>query len=227
MRSASSPPPLPELPDFSLVLGGPLYQLLRRSRLAGDSMELLRKRLVVLVLVTWLPLLLLSVAEGRAWGGRVRLPFLMDADVNARFLLALPLFVVAELVVHRRMRVVVGTFVNRALVPEQARATFGAAITAAMRLRNSILVELLMMALVYGVGVLVVWRTRAAIDVPTWYGSAGGGKLQPTLAGWWFGCVSLPFIQFILLRWYFRLFIWTRFLWHVSRIDLHLVPTQG
>ena len=49
------------------------------------------------------------------------------------------------------------------------------------------------------------------------------GKLQPTLAGWWLGCVSLPFVQFILLRWYFRLLIWTRFLWQVSRIDLRLV----
>ena len=35
--------------------------------------------------------------------------------------------------------------------------------------------------------------------------------------------MSLPLIQFILLRWYFRLLIWTRFLWQVSRIDLRLV----
>ena len=55
---------------------------------------------------------------------------------------------------------------------------------------------------------------------------AAAGKLQPTLAGWWFGCVSLPIIQFLLLRWYFRLFIWTRFLWQVSRIKLNLVPTH-
>jgi hypothetical protein len=66
----------------------------------------------------------------------------------------------------------------------------------------------------------------AAIAAPTWYGMAGAGRLQPTLAGWWFGCVSLPLIQFILMRWYFRLFIWARFLWHVSRIGLQLVPTH-
>jgi hypothetical protein len=29
-----------------------------------------------------------------------------------------------------------------------------------------------------------------------------------------------------LLRWYFRIFIWARFLWQVSRIDLSLVPTH-
>ena len=45
-------------------------------------------------------------------------------------------------------------------------------------------------------------------------------------AGWWLGAVSLPLFQFLLLRWYFRLFIWARFLWQVSRIDLRLVPTH-
>jgi hypothetical protein len=38
--------------------------------------------------------------------------------------------------------------------------------------------------------------------------------------------VSLPLFQFVFLRWYFRLFIWTRFLWQVSRIDLRLMPTH-
>jgi hypothetical protein len=38
--------------------------------------------------------------------------------------------------------------------------------------------------------------------------------------------VSLPIFQFLLCRWYFRLFIWMRFLWQVSRIELNLVPTH-
>jgi hypothetical protein len=42
----------------------------------------------------------------------------------------------------------------------------------------------------------------------------------------WYGYVSLPIFQFLLCRWYFRVFIWTRFLWQVSRIDLSLVPTH-
>ena len=211
-----------EPPDFSLILGGPLFQLLRRAHLCGDVAELVWRRVIALAIITWLPLLVLSIAEGHAWGDSVKVPFLVDADVHARFLLALPLLIVAELVVHRRMRLVVGTFVKRSLVPDEARGRFDAAIAAAMRLRNSVLAEVLLIALVYGVGVLFVWRKNAAMDLPTWYGSGLSGTLQPTLAGWWLGCVSLPLIQFILLRWYFRLLIWTRFLWHVSRIDLRL-----
>jgi hypothetical protein len=53
-----------------------------------------------------------------------------------------------------------------------------------------------------------------------------GGDLHPTLAGWWYRCVSLPVLQFLLLRWYYRLFIWARFLWHVSRLELKLVATH-
>jgi hypothetical protein len=47
-----------------------------------------------------------------------------------------------------------------------------------------------------------------------------------SLAGIWYGYVSLPIFQFLLLRWYFRVIIWARFLWQVSRIDLSLVPTH-
>jgi hypothetical protein len=222
--SAEPADPLsPQLPDFSLVLGGPLFQLLRRAHLCGDVAELVTRRVIALALITWLPLLALSITEGHAWGNSVKVPFLFDVDVHPRFLLALPLLIVAELVVHRRMRLVVGTFVKRGLLPSDARGKFDAAIAAAMRLRNSVLAEVLLIALVYGLGVLFIWRRHAAMDLPTWYGMTVTGKLQPTLAGWWLGCVSLPLIQFILLRWYFRLLIWTRFLWQVSRSDLRLV----
>jgi hypothetical protein len=145
-------------------------------------------------------LLALSIVEGHAWGESVKLPFLMDVGVHARFLLALPLLIYAELIVHERMRLVVGAFVKRGLVPDDARGKFEAAIASAMRPRNSIVAEVLLIGFVYGVGVLLIWRSHGAIDVPTWYRMAAAGKLQPTLAGWWFGCVSLPLIQFILLR---------------------------
>ena len=82
-------------------------------------------------------------------------------------------------------------------------------------------------AFVYVVGVGFFWRTQVALDVTSWYGVSADGRLQPSLAGWWLGCVTLPLWQFLLLRWYFRLFVWARFLWRVSRIALKIVPTPG
>jgi len=215
-----------ESPDFSLALGGPLYQLWRRSRLAGDALALVHRRIVVLTLLAWSPLLLLSIAEGHAWGGRVTLTFLRDVDTHVRLLLALPLLVVAELFVNQRLRTTVREFVDRGLVPDTAREKFDAIVGSAMRLRNSITAELLLLALVYTVGVAVAWRTQAAVNVSSWYRVPVEGGARATLAGWWLGCVSLPLFQFLILRWYFRVSIWTRFLWQVSHIELALVPTH-
>jgi len=83
-----------------------------------------------------------------------------------------------------------------------------------------------MLAFVYLVGILYVWPRYIALDVATWYATPveGGRRLAP--AGWWFVYVSLPLFQFMLFRWYFRLFIWIRFLAQVMRCQLSLVPTH-
>jgi hypothetical protein len=212
--------------DFSLVLGGPLFQLLRRAHLSDDALTMVRRRTIVSVIITWLPLFVLSALEGNVWGGSAAVPFLQDVEVNSRFLLALPLLIIAELVVHRRMRHLVQQFLERNLIPERSIERFNAAIASAFRLRNSVLAEVLLIAFVYTVGILIIWRQYVALETTTWYTtvSAQGSKLS--FAGMWYGYVSLPIFQFVLCRWYYRLFIWTRFLWQVSRINLSLVPTH-
>ena len=212
--------------DFSLVLGGPLFELLRRSHLSGDTLELMRRRIIIIPLLAWLPLLVLSALEGRALGGNVAVPFLLDVEAHARFLVALPLLIVAELVVHQRMRFVVRQFLERNLIPASALTRFEAAIVSASRLRNSVLVEVLLIAFVYVIGVLIIWRQYMALATATWYAVPTVEGLQLSLTGVWYGYVRLPIYQFLLVRWYFRMFIWARFLWQVSRLDLSLVPTH-
>ena len=159
---------------------GRSYQLWRGTRLADDALHLLHRRVLVMVLLAWVPLLLLSIAEGHAWGDRVRLPFLHDVELHVRLLIALPLMILAELVVHQRMRPVVGQFLDRGLIPDAARPRFDAAIASAIRLRNSVAAEVLLIAFVYIVGVGFVWRTQVALDVPSWYGVPADGRLQPS-----------------------------------------------
>jgi hypothetical protein len=211
--------------DFSLVLGGPLYQLLRRARLSDDVLELQRRRVLVLALMAWLPLLLLTAAEGRLIGG-VEVPFFYDIEVHVRLLLALPLLVIAELTVHQRMRLVTATFHKRNLIAPAARDRLEAAVASAYRMRNSIPAELVLLALVYVVGITIVWRQYLSLDVATWYASPRSAGSALTLAGAWYGYVSLPIFQFLLCRWYFRIFIWARLLWRVSRIELQLMPSH-
>jgi hypothetical protein len=217
---------LQDTPDFSIVLGGPLFQLFRRAHLSDGALHMVNRRVMVIALICWLPLLVLSAADGQFLGGRAAVPFLWDIDVHVRFLIVVPLLVGAETVVHQRMRNLVKIFLDRRLIPESAMTRFREAIDGAFRLRNSVLAEVLLLLFVYVVGVFVVWRHFIALDAATWYATPSADGPRYSLAGLWYGYVSLPVFQFLLARWYFRFFIWSRFLLQVSRMDLCLVPTN-
>src|SRR6478736_1525375 len=223
MATANSTATPPE--DFSLVLGGPLYQLFRRAHLAGDALQLARRRVVIIALIVWLPLLVLSGLQGTALH-TVAVPFLRDFELHVRFLGALPLLVIAEMVVHQRLRPTLQLFSDREVIPPSQRERFAGVVAAAYRLRNSLVAEVLLVAFVYLVGVQLIWRQWLVLNTATWYGAPGPNGPILSLAGYWYGYVSLPIFQFLLCRWYLRIFIWARFLFHVSRIELSLVPSH-
>ncbi len=81
---------------FSLVAGGPTHRLQERLGLIKGESPYLARRAALSVLLTWFPLLVLSAAQGLAIGHRVRIPFLYDFAAYTRFLIALPLLILAE-----------------------------------------------------------------------------------------------------------------------------------
>ena len=214
----------PDLRNFSLVLGGPLYQLFRKAHLDDDVVSHLTRRIIVICGIVWLPLAVLCAIKGTLLSG-VEIPFMKDIETHARFLVAIPLMLVAELVVHQRMRGVVAQFVERKLITDDHMERFRKAITDAMTWRNSIAAELMLIAIVLPLGYYI--RTEVfSLKASTWYAStsADGGSL--TLAGLWFSWVSNPILQFLMLRWLYRIVIWARFAGQVSRIKLDLIPTH-
>jgi hypothetical protein len=206
--------------DFSLVLGGPLYQLYLRTRLSTPPLGLVRRRVVIISLLCWLPLLLLSLAAGHALGG-VSVPFLLDVEVHIRFLVALPLLIVAELIVNQRIVRVVRQFLRRNIIAAENRARFAQILSSTMRLRDSVLFEIVLLVFCFTVGHWV-WKEQFALRTTTWYEMNFAGVRHLTAAGYWYEFVSLPIFRFILFRWYYRLFLWYQFLWRVRGLPLHL-----
>ncbi len=217
--SAPAPPP-----DFSIVLGGPLYQAIRRFHLADPVLGLVHRRIVASILILWAPLIIFSALQGGLIGEGER-SFLRDIGFQLRFLVVVPLLILAEPVVHWRMRPVVEQFRVRHLIRPAQADRFQSAIDEANRWRNSALAEVIMLAIVYGVGLLFTRSRYLALGTGGWYAKPAGDT-GLSLAGLWLVFVSLPLMQFLLLRWYFRLMIWARFLWRVSRLDLDLDVTH-
>lgn len=207
--------------DFSLVQGGPLFQMLLRAGLVRPSMDLAARRIIVISMTAWLPLFALTLLSGNAVGG-VTVPFILDVGLHARFLLSLPLLVAAEVVVHERIKGVIRQFLDRGIVAPEDEPQFKAVIHSAMRLRNSVLAEVLLLIIAVLAGNWLGGRF-VQLKVSTWYGSPIDGSFHLNSAGNWYSFVSLTIFRFLWFRWYFRLFIWYRFLWKVSRhVPLHL-----
>lgn len=209
-------------PDFSLVLGGPLYQIYRRAHLSGEALELLHRRILAISLVAWLPLLILSLIDGHATGGALKMPFLHDIEAHARFLIALPALVIGEVVVHKRISPVTRRFIERQIVREKDLPVYKAAIHSALKIRNSVVVELILLGIVYTLGIWLWQRAHHSTGTASWYAQPDATGLHLNLAGYWYAFVSSPIFQFILLRWYMRIALWIRLLWRISRLDLHL-----
>ncbi len=212
-------------PDFSLVLGGPLFQLWRRGRLSGDGLELVWRRIIVISLITWFPLLLLSLVGGHALAGGLKIPFIYDFEAHSRFLIALPILIGAELIVLSRIRPAARRFIERGIIVGDDIPKFCSASESAMRVRDSVFAEVTLLFLVYTLGT-GFWSTQVATGTASWHSLGEGSPSHLTLAGYWYTFVSIPIFQFILLRWYFRLGIWFVFLWRVSKLNLQLIATH-
>jgi len=210
--------------EFSLLAGGPTHWLQQRLGLIKPGAPNLWRRAVLCVLVTWVPLLVLSAAEGLAFGHRVKLPFLHDFAGYTRFLFAVPLLILAEGFVERRVKDAAEHFITSGLVPESNYSRYEAAIESCKALRDSIVAECVVLA-VAAIGVVLVMR-EFSFDFSTWRSIVSDSVHTRTAAGWWYLIVANGLFQFLSWRWVWRLVIWYRFLWLMSKLDLRVIPTH-
>lgn len=212
-----------EMRRLSVVEGGPLDRLQLRLGLMKLQRPLIMRRALVFSLIGWLPLLVLSAVQGTLFKN-VRIPFLYDPSPHIRFLLSVPLLIVAEVVIGPRIVSATSHFITAGLIAEDRYRDFDAAIVDAGKLRDSTLAELVILGITY-LGAFLSIRYLSA-TVSTWQSLVSESGLRFTLAGYWNALVSIPIFQFLVYRWLWRTFIWCRFLRHVSKLDLQLVPTH-
>ena len=214
---------LNEFPELSLMEGGPGEALMRRLRLIRPEFGAASARTaIMLAALTWLPLLIFSAIEGLALGG-CRIPFLYDIAAHARFLIAVPILVLAEIPIGKRLRHVIQHFLNAGLVREAEQKQFASYVVDTVRFHDSRLAELILLALSYFSTYVSLSQTSLQSG-STWFSPSLGRSLSAV--GFYYALVSLPIFQFLAFRWAFRMVVWTRLLWQISRLDLLLTPTH-
>ena len=213
--------------ELEFELGGPVYRFMQRIGLIKGAGPSIGRRIVAFLLITWVPLLVFSLIEGRALGPTPRESFLLDFATYARFFLAIPLLFVAEVVVGPRLRTAGLHFVQANFVRPEDLPAVEAAIVRVRRRREALLPELVMLGIaLVGAWYLSLETLYGGTATVTWSAVKQQGGTSLSLAGLWYHFVAVPILQFFMYRWLWRLLIWTLFLRNLSRLKLNLVATH-
>ena len=103
--------------DYAFASGGLLSKILRRIGMDGEQVKHKFLWIVLLVLLCWLPLLALSFYE---FGFKnFYLLFVRDVATHVRFLIALPLLLIARQTVNRNFNNMVETVYETEIVNEE------------------------------------------------------------------------------------------------------------
>jgi hypothetical protein len=203
---------------------GPFEWFLNATRLRGRDQPRLARRVVLSVLVAWVPLLILAQLQGLAIGtGSASL--LQDFAAYSRFLLAVPLMVLAEgqsgIWLHR----VLDHFVDAHVVPVEAESEYRAFLDSTERLLESRVMLAAVVLLAYA---LTLASSREWIEhgAASWILVSGGTEDRLSYAGWWRLLVSQPLFMMLVLTWFWRLFLWSRCMWTLARMDLRIVASH-
>jgi len=216
--------PRNEVGDFSLMQSGMLYKLFVRLRLTGYKLERPERKIMALIGITWLPLFILSSFFSSI--PDLKVPFLYNIEVHIRFLVALPIFIVAEVVANNRIRNLIRQFGLRNIIVDNDIPLLNNAIQKATKLANSKIADLILLVLVFTFGNWFWGRHFILNNVNTWFAIVIDGEKHFTLAGDWYAFVSVPIFQFILVRWIFNLFVFGYLLSKITKIPLRLIPVH-
>ncbi len=211
--------------EFHLARGGPLYRLLVPAKLLNPELSAAWRAVLFLLLITWVPLLLLSIAQGVFIGSAVRVPFAYAFSTHIRYFLVVPLFILAEPFLDNRLALASGHFANSDLLKSEDVPRFAQAVGRAEKARDAVMPELLLFLFALA-AMFLGPQLELPRSISTWQLLVDDASIKLTLAGWWNAAVSSAIFRFLIFRWLWRLSIWTVFLRRVSRLKLRLYPTH-
>jgi hypothetical protein len=210
--------------DSEIFDGGPPLRLEKSLGLIKPNQRRSVQRALLAVLIVWAPLFVLSAIESLVLEENKLGSLIVDLTVLSRYLIVVPLFILAEAGTILRLGQIARHFIDAGVITAADRPRFDGIVVQARKLLNSVSVEVLVVALAY-LAMITLIRVFPDQDVPLWH-KAGDGSRGYSWAGWWHALVSAPVALVLLLGWLWRILIWGLFLFRVSRLDLQLVPAH-
>jgi hypothetical protein len=215
-------PPISAADPFDAGPYAKLQAALNRRRLWSSRAPY---RAAALAAIAWLPLLVLAAVQGLAWSDRPQESLLLDPSVYARYLVTLPVLVLAEPLCLPPLAMIARYFPESGLVSEAERPRYASLIHSSRSLLDHRVTEIVLVLVAYAAA-LALAATQYPVTASSWVAPIMGGQRHISLAGWWRLLVSQPLLLVAWGVWLWRIVVWALFLRKVARLDLQLVPVH-
>lgn len=221
----ASTPPKPDAADeenLSLARGDAAWRLQRALGLIPANGLGIARRAIGFALFTWLPIAVWAWYHQSISGVRTTEPLLSQFGVHTRLLLAIPLMVVGEAIVHSIMPRVVPYFLSSGVLPPSESGRFHEILQGMHRLRD----QTLPWIFILGVAIAVSAGSPAMSSGHELDWARDPGARGLGFGGDWFRFVGRPLFIAMLLGWIWRLIMFGLLLQKISRLPLSLVPSH-
>jgi hypothetical protein len=197
--------------DFRIGEGG----LLRRCEKAV-GLTTLRRQILTAISLTWVPVVALSLINERLTG--LREPLVHAPSLHVRLLVAVPVLLTLDQVFPRVCRSALEQLAAQSFLPDSAQEPFDNLLRRSTRLADSLVPELLLALLAFGLG--------AGSVVGLVPNSALARSAGLSAAHIWYALADGPVLQFLLWRSLWRWAIWMFVLRGLAGLDLDLVAAH-
>jgi hypothetical protein len=209
---------------FSLVRGDALFRMQRAIGLVPAGSLGLVRRAAFWAMVGWLPVALWALFRDRALPGALPEPLLVHFGVHARLLIAVPVLILAQGPAQAVVDQVLRQLLYSGVVPVGQRARFDHVVRGVVRLRDSTIPWVAIVAV--ALAVLTVSGAMDPLHEADWdrhglqAGSLGFGGL-------WFLYVGRSIYFVLACGWIWHIVLLTVLLRRIARLDLSLVPSHA
>ena len=208
---------------ISLVRGDLLFRLQRKIGLIPENGLGIGRRAVFWSLLAWLPIAVWAWQKGYLLpvdGGE---PLLAHFGINARLLLAVPLFIVAEGMMHSTLTTLLPRLVSSGVVPPGQLDRLRSVLSDIARLRDSVLPWIAIFAAL--ASFFLFSRPSEVPHELSWAKDQADGAGMG-LGVWWYLYVGRTIFLTLLLAWLWRLALLFMLFKRIAGLELSMVPTH-
>lgn len=208
---------------------GPSQKILRKLKLEGENDSSVAKKTIFFVVISWLPLLILSLIDGTAINPSIKIPFLFDFVLYVRVFAVLPLLFIAERTLSSIIFRSLSHFVESGIVSGNNIEDYKVNLKFFGRFKDSVIIDFIIIVFAYAIVIIGwgnVWKYYDITSSLTTWQFSQTIQGQLSIGGYWYAFITIPIYLFFFYKLIWKFLLWAIILFKISRMKLNLFATD-